>query len=41
MNGVREYYETAVKYIFEKFPLHDETLAHAKFLNFEKRESAE
>ena len=39
--GVRQFYEAAVEYIIAKFPLTDELLLHARFVDFENRESAE
>lgn len=38
MSGVRQFYESAIKYILDKFP---ETLKHAKFIDFEERENVE
>ena len=39
--GIRQFYEATVKCILEKFPLHDETFMHAKFVDFTRREAAE
>ena len=39
--GVRQFYVAAVDYIKAKFPIGDELLTHAKFVNFDKRESCE
>ena len=41
MDGVRRFFEVATKYILDKFPLNDETLKHAKLVDFERRESAD
>lgn len=41
MEGIRVYYENAVEFIVNKFPIDDETLKHAQFVHFENREVAE
>lgn len=38
--GVRMFYTRAMQYIKSTFPLKDDLLHHARFLNFEKREEA-
>ena len=35
------YYEAATKYIFDKFPLNDDTLKHAQFVEFHDRMNAQ
>ena len=39
-DGVRQYYKAATKYIFDKFPLNDDTLKHAQFVEFYNRMTA-
>lgn len=39
--GVQKFYECAVDYIRLKFPLNDDLLMHARFVNFEERENCE
>lgn len=36
--GVRQFYVAAVAYINTRFPIGDEVLTHARFINFDKRE---
>ena len=36
LQGVRKFYMTAVEYIISRFPLTDDVLKHAKFVDFEK-----
>lgn len=38
-NGVRQFYIRSVQYIIVTYPLNDDLLRHARFLNFEKRSS--
>lgn len=40
IDGVRQYYEAATKYVLDKFPLNDDILKHAKFVEFETRDHA-
>ena len=37
-NGVRIFYTTATQYIINTYPVKDEILMHARFVNFEKRD---
>ena len=37
--GVRQFYAAAFEYIIAKFPLRDDVLQHAKFVDFDKRQS--
>ena len=37
-DGVRRFYTTATEYIKTTYPLKDDVLLHAKFVNFERRE---
>ena len=39
--GVRQFYVAAVEYIRSRLPLRDELLIHARFVNFETRETCE
>ena len=39
-DGVRSFYEAATKYIASIFPLRDDLLVHARFVNFNNRENA-
>ena len=39
--GVRQFYVAAVDYIKAKFPIGDQLLMHARFVNFERREICE
>ena len=38
--AVWQFYTAAVEYIKTRFPLSDEVLIHAKFVNFERRATA-
>ena len=39
--GVRKFYERTIDYIQAKFPLSDDLLMHARFVNFGERENCE
>ena len=41
IDGVRKYYEAATKYVLDKFPLNDDTLKHARFVEFDRRAHAD
>ena len=39
--AVRRFYTTATEYVKKTYPIKDDVLSHAKFINFEKREECD